>query len=240
MQKSVLFLFLALILSTPQLAYAYNSFHPDKDAIVYGDKFWAEVVFKGSNTGVTQFRVIYEAPANMVFAQLINTNGLQKYHSSYADSRNLTEANYNTIVTQKPTGYADLIALIQDAHIPDLQNRKVGSTWTDFWYLRFNLPWPLSDKWVVQKVKVDETNAAQNEYKVEYKMEHGNVTMLKGWWEVVEVPGRPGWTEFHGETESDPGIPMPNFLARSTFKSSLRKEFETNTALFQKRLATQK
>lgn len=240
MQKFLCFLFGLFALATPQTVSAYNSFHPEKDALVYGDKFWAEVVFKGANTGVTQFRVIYEAPANMVFAQLIDTNNLQKYHSSYADSRCLTESTYNTIIVQKPAGYADLITLIQDAHIPDLQNQKIGGLWTDYWYLRFNLPWPLSDKWVVQKVKVDESHADKNEYRVEYKMEHGNLKILKGWWEVVEVPGRPGWTEFRGETESDPGIPMPNFLARSTFKSSLRKEFETNTALFQKRLATQK
>lgn len=239
MQK--LFIFLGLLTTTlffsPSVL-AYNEFHADKDAIVYGDKFWAEVVFKGQNTGVTQFRVIYEAPANMVFEQLINTNTLQKYHKSYADSRCLSETNFNTIIQQKPDNYTKLIELIQDAHIPDLQNRKQGGNWTDYWYLRFNLPWPLSDKWVVQKVKVDESNAHKNEYRVEYKMEHGNLALLKGWWEVVEVPGHPDWTEFRGETESDPGVPMPNFLARSTFKSSLRKEFETNTAVFQKRLAT--
>jgi len=237
MQKFLKVLFLTLFLSTSQLAVAYNTFHPEKDALVYGDKFWAEVEFKGVNTGVTQFRVIFEAPAKMVFEQLIDTNNLKKYHASYADSRCLTEANFNTIVTQKPATDTDLITLIQDAHIANLQNRKEGSSWIDYWYFRFNLPWPLSDKWVVQKAKVDETNAAQNEYRVEYKMEHGNVALLKGWWEVVEVPGRPGWTEFRGETESDPGIPMPNFLARSTFKSSLRKEFDTNAALFKKRLA---
>ena len=238
--RCLLFSLFFFVISVSFPAHAFNEFHSEQDSVVYSDKFWADVVFKGQNTGVTRFRIIYEAPMAMVFAQLIDTASLHKYHDNYADSRSLSLENLQKILTGQPADPAALVKIIGDARLTGLENRKAGGKWTDYWYMRFNLPWPLNDKWVVQTAKVDESQAGKNYYRVDYDLNLGNVKTAKGWWELVEVPGKPGWTEFRGETESDPGIPVPEFLARSTFKSSLKKEFETNTAIFKKRLTQQK
>jgi len=226
------FFFLFFILSVGLRA--ENTFHPEKDAVVYSEKFWAEVNFKGDNTAVTQFRVIYEAPAATVFEHLIDTNSLKKYHDNYADSRTLSLAHFNLILEKKPATYQELIEDIGDAKRTNSENRQVGKDWTDYWYMRFNLPWPFTDKWVVQKAKIDESESSKGYYRVEYKLEHGNIKNLKGWWEVVAVPEKPQWSEFRGETESDPGVTLPQFLAKNIFKSTLSKEAATNAAFFKK------
>lgn len=213
---------------------AQAQFYPEHDELLLKDNFWAEVTFEGDSVGVTHFRIHYPASAETVFLHLININALKKLHKSYADSKSLSLENYQKILQTQPENFSDLIALIQDAVTTDLSNRKQNLNWMDYWYMRFNLPWPFSDKWVVQEARVNETQAVQGLYRVEYKMTHGNLKHLSGWWEVQSLPNRAGWSEFRGETHSHPGLAIPQFLAKETFKSSLYKEFETNTEYFKK------
>lgn len=210
-----------------------DAFYPEVDSIVYSEQFWADVAFKdGDNTGITSFRMIYEKPIKQVYEHLMNIPSLKHLHDSYADSRTLTEMLAKKVIDDKPKNPKGVEEIVGNNKITWQHNRRSNKKWTDYWYFRFNLPWPLNDKWVIKKAKVDESEASKGYYRVEYEMKHGNMKSLKGWWELVQVPGKPGWTEFRGRTESNPGLPIPRFLARSTFKSSLKKEFKTNRKIF--------
>ena len=72
------------------------------------------------------------------------------------------------------------------------------------------------------KVKNVENNAHKGEYKYEYKSIAGNFKELKGFWALVPIPSKKGWTEFRGEYKSDPGISVPHFLAKTVTRKSLR------------------
>ncbi|MFH1358076.1 MAG: hypothetical protein ABII18_13205, partial [bacterium] len=105
-------------------------------------------------------------------------------------------------------------------------NRQKNKNWTDYIYFRFNFPWPLTDRWAVQKVKCNETNWRQHEYKLEYKTHVGNFVELFGYWELVPVKGHPGWTEFRGRYESDAGVSVPKFLTKKAMRSGLKNDVE--------------
>lgn len=222
------FLFFLFLFSIP--AYAYDTFHPEADADLNDGKIWVETVFKeGGDTGTkTSFRIWFPHPPSKVWEVLIDTNNWKKIHQEYTDSGTMSSNQYALADTQNPANVKDFLALVGPINLPSQAGRVKNGTWTSYVYQNFNLPWPLSDRWVVMKVKNDEDNAAKGEYRYEYKMDVGNFKELKGYWELLPVPDHPNWTEYRGEYRADPGISVPHFLAKKLFKASIKRNAEEN------------
>lgn len=217
-------IFLILLLLVPGLVQA-KAFHPEADGDLEKKMFWATSYFKpGTNVAVMNFRVWFQYPPEQVFQILIDTNRLKHWLDNFNDSRALTKQLFKNIINGNPRSHKEVVQIIGDNKISSRYNRQKGRNWTDYVYFQFNLPWPLTDRWAVQKVKVDETNFNKGNYRYDYKMHVGNFKKLEGYWELIPAPGHPGWTEFRGRYESNPGIPVPKFIMRKAAVTGLRKD----------------
>lgn len=227
MKKRVLWVTILAILIFPS-AFAAD-FHSEVNGQLATENFWANISFiEGSTATLAEFRAWYPFPADKVFTILTDTNNLPKVHSNYEDAASLTKQAFDQAVAKNPKSVDELdVILVKGKQASDAA-RKKDDTWTDYIYLNFNFPWPLSNRWTLQEVHIDETKAAQGIYRFDYKMRVGNFKTLSGYWELVPIEGKPGWTEFRGSYRADPGIPLPKFVTKAAAKTSLKKDFEDN------------
>lgn len=214
-------------------AFAGSDFHPEADEELKASLNWVSVDFKpGTTTTVSEFRFWYQAECKKVFPLLIDTNNMPKWHKAYEDARTLTEEHFQKIVAAKPATLEELQKLIGDARVKSDTNRDPNGRWTDYVYQNFNFPWPLSNRWGVMKMRVDESNGpTKQEYRLEFKAVVSNFITNEGFWELVPVTSQPGMCEWRGHYESDPGIPLPKLVTKQGVKVGLKREVEENRAL---------
>lgn len=202
-----------------------KSFFPEADGELQKNLLWVRATHNpGKNVFVMTFRVWFKHLPEQVFQTLTDTNRLKWRLTNFKDSRTLTKILFKKILAAKPHGAEEVVQLIGANQISSWHNRQKRQKWTDYVFYEFNFPWPLSDRWAVQKVRVDETNHEKGKFRYEYKMYLGNFKTLEGRWELLPVPGRPGWTEFRGRYESDPGIAVPHFLTRQGMITGFKKD----------------
>jgi ribosome-associated toxin RatA of RatAB toxin-antitoxin module len=205
-------------------AMAYNTFHPEADETLNEGKVWAITTFKkGDIRAKTAFRAWIPYPAEKVWMVLIDTNSYHKIHSDYRDSRSLDKNQFELVAQKKPTSARAFYEMVGEQIFGSYHGRRKGRVWTSYVFQRFNFPWPLKDRWNMMKVKNVESRAHKGEYRYEYKSYAGNFKDLRGYWELIPVPGKPGYTEFRGEYKADPGIAVPKFLAKKIFRASMRR-----------------
>lgn len=222
----VLFLLITLF---PFPAFAWNQFHDEADETLKTDSVWAQTTFKNKDHLIrSAFRVWYPSPPNALWKVLTDTNRWKEIHGDYKDSQTLDKKLFDLIDEKKPRNIKEYYEIAQGVAFPSNYGRIPGGTWISYNLQRFNLPWPFADRWAVMRVKNDESNSKKGLYHYEYKMVAGNFKESKGYWDILPLPDRPGWTEFRGEYRADPGIEAPQFLTRALFKASLKKSREEN------------
>ena len=241
MKSPVLFFFLSLLILAP-VCWAYDNFHPEADQTLQNGETWVDVSFKRHEYKAhTTTRAWYPFSAGEVWRILIDTNTYKERYSDYSDSRTLDKNQFALVVQKKPDSIRGFYELVGGQNFPSEYGRKPGGVWTSYILQRFNLPWPLNDRWGVSKVKNDESQGpARGKYRYEYETPVGNFKTLKGYWELLPVPFKPGWTEFRGEYDSDPGIQYPQFLAKNIFRASMKKSVEANRKVLEKKLGVAK
>lgn len=191
--------------------------------------------FDQTTNSRTVFRVFYPITPEKLWPVLIDINGWKTTHpNDYSDTRTLNNDQYQLVETNKPADLNTFYSLIGEQNFPSEYGRVKNGEWMSVAFQRFNLPWPLKDRWVVIKVKNDETKAAEGRYRYEYKMVGGNFKNVRGYWEIYPLENRPGWTEFRGMYEVDPGIDVPHFLAKTLFKASVRRTAKENLEFLEK------
>lgn len=216
------FFFALLLTVAPVFA---GDFHPEANAELAQNSFWSEVNFQpGSNAIITNFRVLYDKPADKVFPVLIDTNSFPRVHGNFEDAAVLDKATFDAIVSASPKDSDAVKPLVKKA--AGNTGRQTGGRWTRYEYLNLNFPWPLSNRWTVQKVDVDESGASQGHYRYAYKMHVGNFRALDGYWELVPVAGKPGWTEHRGSYKTDAGVALPKFVTKTAAKTGLKRDVE--------------
>lgn len=218
------FLFLLLLLfSLPVRAdnQPFDSLEMTEDDGIYSA---IRTEFSGTKSN-TVVRIWYPYPPSKVWPILIDTNGWRETHKgTYADTRTLDVNQYKLVRTKQPDSLKSFYELIGGEEFSSDHGRVRGGVWMSYVFQRFAFPFPLKDRWVVLKVKNDESGR----HRYEYSMAAGNFRTLKGYWELANILEKPGWTEFRAQYDSDPGIQVPQFLAKSIFKSSIRREAKEN------------
>jgi hypothetical protein len=228
MMKTSLLLSLlaALLFASPVHA---GDFHPEGANDLAKDGIWVNVDFAGMNT-VTTFRAHYTQSADKVFAILSDTANMTRYHkANYYDARTLDKATFDKIVAAKPQSVEDLEKILGATRLKSDHNRVKDGKWTDYTYANFNFPWPLSNRWTVNEVKVTEDPHNDVRYHYAFTLLVGNFKSMTGYWELVQQAD--GSTEFRGEYRSDPGIALPHFATKLGTKMAMKREYEENKAL---------
>lgn len=189
------------------------------------DKLWVRTyAIKSKDVIAMDFRVWYTQNPEKVFRMLMDTVRLGKELTSYKVARTLSKEQYQTLQNHCPANAVEGLQKISDYVASSDKNRRPDQGWTDYTFYEFNFPWPITNRWAVQKAKVDETNADIGAYRYEYNTVCGNFRTLEGQWEVVSVPQHPGWAEFRGHYETNPGLLVPNGVIESAAKVGLKKD----------------
>ena len=209
-------------------AAAYDAFHPEADPVLEEKGVWSQTIYKSNSMASTEFRVWFPHPPEKVFELLIDTNRWKEIHSDYTDSRTMNLRQFNLVLEKKPASVKEFYELVGEESFPSYHGRQKGGVWTSYVFQRLNLPWPLSDRWFVIKIRNDESQAFQGEYRYDYKMFTGNGRELKGYWKLLPVKGKKGWTEFRGEYKVDPGMQTPQVLWKAIFRASIRRSAKEN------------
>ncbi len=224
MRKIIITLLVMILLPSLVLA---GDFFPEANVDLEAELFWTNIYFKpNTNTAIMNFRVWFKQPSALVWKTLTDTARFEGDMNNYTRARTLSEVLYKKIVSAESQTFQEVEVIIGANKLTSNHNRIANKNWTDYVYFRFNFPWPLTDRWAVHKIKCDETNFAQNEYKFEYKMTLGNFKGLSGYWHLVPIPGHAGWTEFRGRYESDAGIEVPKFVTKNAMRAGLKKDVE--------------
>lgn len=190
------------------------------------DQLWIHVDFIEGTTGaVIHFRVWFKGKPEKAFQVLTDTNSL-KALSNFTDARTLTKQMFERLDVVQPQNVDDVKKSIQGNVIASDHNRRPRKNWTNYTFYQFNFPWPLKDRWAVQKIRLDETNYHQGEYKYKYTTEHSNMKALKGQWFIKPVKDKPGYTEWYGEYQTDPGVSAPKFLLKKGVVSGFKKDVQ--------------
>lgn len=225
---SLFLFFLALTVGPHPLWSEENDFKkiiPENHSGFYSN---SDTVFYGTNSRTT-FRVWFPVSPDRVWPVLIDTNNWKKVHpSDYKDSRTLDKNQFDRIDHEKPKNTKAFYDLMGDQEFPSEWRRKKGGVWTSMHFQLLGLPWPLHDRWAVMKIKNNESHSAEGKYRYDYKMSVGNFKSLKGYWELFPIPDKPGWTEFRGQYDSDPGISVPQFLGRKIFRGAIKRNAKEN------------
>lgn len=231
MRRNAILLFLILI---PLLALAVD-FHPEAQEQLEKENFWAGMVFTNDERySVTSVRAWYNHPPETLFLYLSDTNLYVKVHKNYNDSRALNRKVFEGIMLKRPDSVEAVLSAIGNHQVESFANRKPGQHWKSYAFLNFNLPWPLANRWMVQEIMVDESRASEGYYRFDYETKIGNFKALKGYWELVPIKDKPGWTEYRAQYISNPGIPIPKFVAEKAAIISIRKDYEENKAVLTK------
>lgn len=216
-----------MILLIPFVAMA-GDFFPQANQELEQNLFWAEASSKPeSNAAVMNFRVWFKKPPAQVFKVLTDTAHFKQNMNNYDEARVLSKDLFKKIEDAKPQNAEEVMKLIGENRFSSDYNRDPEQNWTDYIFFKFKFPWPFTDRWSVQKARVDETNAAKGEYKYEYKISVGNFKTLFGAWYVLPVPNHPDWSEFRGTYESDAGVPVPKFIIKNATKTGFKKDIES-------------
>src|SRR3990167_924468 len=208
--------------------HAYNTFHPEVDPELNEENIWVNTAFDKKATNVrTSFRAWMPHEAKILWPIMIDTNNWKNISKDYNDSRALDEGMAKLLENKQPQDIKELYKLICDKKITSDHGRLTDGKWTSYALQRFAFPFPLKDRWTVIKIKNDESSSSKSYYRYDYKMIVSNFKKLEGYWELTPIPNKPGWTEWRVYYESDPGINIPHFLAKSIYRSSLKKSAET-------------
>jgi len=194
----------------------------------------SNTTFHGTNSRTT-FRVWFPISSDRAWQVLIDTNNWKKVHpSDYTDSRTLDKNQFDLVKQKKPDSVKAFYELAGAQIFPSTMGRDAGKEWIGYNFQRFHLPWPLHDRWTVMKIKNDETKALAGRYRYDYELTVGNFKALKGYWELLPLPEKPGWTEFRGQYDSDPGIFVPQFLGKTIFKAAIKRNAKENLEVMKK------
>lgn len=208
--------------------YAYNTFYPEVDPELDEEKIWVQTAFDKNTTNVrTSFRAWLPHSAKILWPIMIDTNNWKNISKDYNDSRALDGSMAKLLENKQPKDIKELYKLIGDKNVESYEGRLKDGKWISHAFQRFAFPFPLKDRWAVIKIKNDESDSAKGYYRYDYKMIASNFKKLEGYWELINIPEKPGWTEWRGYYESDPGIHVPHFLTKSIYRSSLKKSAET-------------
>ncbi len=92
--------------------------------------------------------------------------------------------------------------------------RRMGAVWQNNTFQYYNIPWPLSDRWMIAHSHYDESKLDQGIYLATWKNSAGNIRYLTGRLYLEPFNGDKNRTRMEYEVQSDPGSHVPKFVLK--------------------------
>jgi hypothetical protein len=161
---------------------------------------------------------VIQAPPAVVWNIFIHPENWVKYHfPNLVDSRP-TDAKISEKISSTPN-IQDFYREIGNKVIDPVKTRKDGGTWISYTFQSYDLPWPLSDRWMILKNQMDETE--RGVYRATWIRAAGNIRTMEGSLLLKPFDGNPNLTFLEYQVRSDPGSNVPKFLLRWGIKKTM-------------------
>ncbi|GEM_PF-559871 len=156
---------------------------------------------------------VIQANPEQVWQLFVKTNDWKKYKlPNLTDSRAL---NAEIVAEVGTNDHADhFYKILGDRVIDPVKNRRVGQTWTSYLFEYYDLPWPLSDRWMIIKADNDETQKLQGIYKADWLRVSGNIRSMEGHFSLVPFGPDNNQTLLMYDVKADPGSHVPRFILK--------------------------
>jgi hypothetical protein len=115
----------------------------------------------------------------------------------------------------------DFYKLLGDRVFDPTEKQVTGAIWNNYGFQYYDVPWPVSDKWIVVHNTNNETQKAKEIYRCDWERVGGNMRSLTGFIELSPFEGDPYRTHLIYHVETDPGSIVPKFLLKLGVKRSM-------------------
>lgn len=156
---------------------------------------------------------VIQATPEQVWQLFIQTNDWKSYKlPNLADSRALSAG---IVAEVGADDRADHFYKTLGARVIDpVKDRRVGQVWTGYLFEYYNLPWPLSDRWMIIKADNDETKNLQGVYKADWLRVGGNIRSMEGHFSLIPFGADKKQTLLTYDVKSNPGSHVPRFILK--------------------------
>jgi hypothetical protein len=163
---------------------------------------------------------VIEAPPKILWRLFVQANDWKNYRlPELADSRAVSDEVARE--AQSFNKVEEFYKLLDGRTFDPMDGQKPNSVWTNYTFQYYDLPWPVSNKWVVLKNVNDETQSSKGIYRCSWEKSAGNVKTLSGDFRLEPFEGNSNRTLMHYRVETDPGASVPKFLMKWGVKNSL-------------------
>lgn len=163
---------------------------------------------------------VIQAPSRVVWQLFLETNDWKHYGlPTLADSRAVNEAIVEKVGNSRKV--SDFYEVMGEQRINPTIGRKSAGIWHSLTFQYYDLPWPVSNKWMIVKNKNDETRSKEGVYSVEWDKVAGNVKTMSGTLKITPFEGDDRRTLLEYNVLADPGTSVPRFLVRWGVKSTM-------------------
>ncbi|MBI2082512.1 MAG: hypothetical protein HYT76_02990 [Deltaproteobacteria bacterium] len=187
------------------------------EAELYRHRLW---------TAKSEFLV--EAPPEKVWAVVLDQiDQWSEFVPRILFSRVVSPQKAELIVSSKTTSWKEVHKIVQGESLP-LNERIQKSGQNEATYhklLLMNLPWPIQNRWVLQK-ETDHFDPAKNAYNRRFVLEAGNLVVAEGYWRARPHPENPNWSLVYYENSYDPGFQVPELIFKPIVKKETRGVLE--------------
>lgn len=186
-------------------------------------KAWVSTRFvKNSSAAITEFRAWLPYQCEVAWPVFVDQNSLHRIHKEFLDSYSISKADFDLVVEKNIKDLKTFYQVTQKRKQSFQKVFKADQIWQDHAIQVFDLPWPVKNRWTLLSIQADPTKAPQS-FRYSYESKAGSMKKLIGFWELVQREDPKNPCEFRGQYLSDAGISAPHFLARSSFRSALRR-----------------
>lgn len=163
---------------------------------------------------------VIDVPPEVVWRLFIKTNDWKYYKMpTLSDSHTVTE---NLL---KQVGEATKVSVFYDIlgsqRIDPFEFQKKDQKWTGFFFQYFDLPWPVSNRWMIVKADYDETRGGESFYRCDWIKKAGNIRSSEGSFKIGRYQGDRYRTLFVYDVKADTGSNVPKFLLKWGLKSTM-------------------
>lgn len=163
---------------------------------------------------------VINVPPDIVWDLFIRTNDWKYYKMpTLADSHTVNQQIVDAVGdSQKVENfYKKLGAQVVDP----FSFRKRGDVWQGHFFQYFDLPWPVSNRWMIVKARYDERQIAQSHYVCEWEKISGNIKSSQGSFKLSRFEEDPRRTLFVYDVKADTGSHVPRFLLKWGLQSTM-------------------
>lgn len=211
-----------------QISLAILFFFSLSPEVLASSQIDVEVTLAKNRLWTAKSEFIVYAPPKRVWAIVVeDIDHWKEYIPRILFSRLVSQATAAKIVKAQSSEWDKIYPLVLEEELP-IQSRIHWANpheWVFFKVLLMDLPWPVENRWVLQREQ-DRFDPATASYSRRFELVAGNLVVAEGYWRARPHPDRSDWSIVYYENSYDPGFQVPGFAFKPLVRKDTRKILE--------------